>query len=286
MRHDVIGHFRTAMLEASLIYRGEIITDGKLHRFYVEGDRRGTHNGWYVLHLDGVPVGSFGSWKTGETRTWCARETHRFTEAERAEYQRRLEETKRQRQEATARDHDSTREKASAIWRLSQPVELHPYLSRKGVKAFGIRQHQGCLVIPLRDTQGAIHSLQFIGAEGNKRFLKGGAISGHYHPIGQHSGTLCIAEGYATAATIHQATRHAVAVAFNAGNLRSVALALRGKFPDAKIILCADNDRFTPGNPGVTKAREAAIAVGGYLTVPRFDDSGPFDFYKEGRTDG
>jgi len=77
-----------------------------------------------------------------------------------------------------------------------------------------------------------------------------------------------------------------VAVAFNAGNLKPVALALRGKFPDAKIILCADNDRFTPGNPGVTKARKAALAVGGRLLVPRFDDIGPYDHYKEGRHRG
>jgi putative DNA primase/helicase len=173
-----------------------------------------------------------------------------------------------------------------SIWWLSQPVELHPYLTRKRVKAFGIRQYRSALVIPLRDTSGVIHSLQFIDAEGDKRFLAGGAISSHYHAIGQHSGTLCIAEGYATAATIHQATRHAVAVAFNAGNLKPMALALRKKFPEAKLIICADNDRYTPGNPGVAKARAAAMAVNGCLVVPRFDDLGPFDYYREGSTNG
>jgi putative DNA primase/helicase len=71
-------------------------------------------------------------------------------------------------------------------------------------------------------------------------------------------------------------------VAFNAGNLKPVALALRKKFPEAKIILCADNDRFTPGNPGVSKAREAALEVNGRLYVPRFEDLGPHDFYREG----
>ncbi len=266
---DAIHAFREAISHAGLVSRNSIIPDGKLHRFYVEGDRRGTRNGWYVLHLDGVPAGSFGSWKTGETRTWCARETHRFTEAERAEYQRCLEETKRQRQEATALDHDSAREKALAIWRKSPPVDMHPYLSKKGVKAHGIRQYKGCLVIPLRDTSGVIHSLQFIDAEGNKQFLKGGPISGHYHPIGKYQGVLCVCEGYSTSATVHQATGHAVACAFNAGNLKPVAMALRAKLSDARIIVCADNDPVE-----IAKGREAARSVQGYIALPDFGEVG------------
>ena len=78
----------------------------------------------------------------------------------------------------------------------------------------------------------------------------------------------------ATGATVFEATGYAVAVAFNAGNLKAVALAMRGKFPEAKIILCADNDTHTPGNSGLTKAKEAADAVGGYLTYP---DQGDFN---------
>jgi putative DNA primase/helicase len=284
MRHDVIGHFRTAMLDASLIYRGEIITDGKLHRFHVEGDRPGTRNGWYCLHLDGISAGAFGSWKLGVTHTWCAKD--KLNPFEQSEYQRRIKEATRQRKEEQAHSRSAAKDRAQSIWRLAQPVESHPYLSQKRVCAYGIRQYKGSLVIPLRDTQGTIHCLQFIDVDGCKRFLKGGAICGYYHPVGQCRGTLCIAEGYATGASIHQATGHAVAVAFNACNLKAVAVALRRKFPEAKIILCADNDRFTPGNPGVTKAHEAAMAVGGCLVVPRFDDRGPFDYYKEGSANG
>jgi putative DNA primase/helicase len=197
-------------------------------------------------------------------------------------YQRRMREAREARESGRVQDHARAREKARHIWRISKSVDIHPYLTRKGVKAFGIRQYKGTLAIPLRDTQGAIHSLQFIDAEGNKRFLTGGAITGHYHPIGQYQGTLCIAEGYATGATIHQATGYAVAITFSAGNLKAVALALRAKFPEARLIVCGDNDRFTPGNPGVTKAREAALAVRGKLYVPRFDDLGPHDLYREG----
>ena len=82
---------------------------------------------------------------------------------------------------------------------------------------------------------------------------------------------MLLCEGFATGATLHQATGHATAACFSAGNLLSVAKVLRGKFPELRLVLCADNDAHTPGNPGLTKAREAARAVGGLLAFPRFD---------------
>ena len=86
---------------------------------------------------------------------------------------------------------------------------------------------------------------------------------------------LCVAEGYATGASIHEATRYAVAVAFDAGNLKPVATALRVKFPDLRLILCADDDANTPGNPGLTKATEAAQAVAGLVALPDFGPDRP-----------
>ncbi|MEO6929442.1 MAG: toprim domain-containing protein, partial [Casimicrobiaceae bacterium] len=91
---------------------------------------------------------------------------------------------------------------------------------------------------------------------------------------------ICIAEGFATGASIHEATGHAVAVAFNAANLAPVAVALRDKLPDVRMIVCADDDYRTDGNPGMTKAREAALAVSGLLAIPDFGDNRP-----EGATD-
>jgi putative DNA primase/helicase len=101
---------------------------------------------------------------------------------------------------------------------------LNPRLQpwQKGVKAHGLRVHDGALVVPMYDC-AELQSLQFIAADGDKSFLFGGRVSGCYHLIGEPDGALCIAEGYATAATIREATGHAVAVAFNAGNLVSAA---------------------------------------------------------------
>jgi len=171
---------------------------------------------------------------------------------------------------------------AAAILESAKPAPTeHPYLTRKGVKAYGLRVHEGVLVVPMRDTEGELHSLQFIDAEGDKRFLADGRVRGCYYTIGDApDGVLCIAEGYATGASIHEATGHPVAVAFNAGNLPAVAISLRAKYPDTKLILCADDDYRTEGNPGLTKAREAVRAAGGFLAVPDFGEDRP-----EGATD-
>ena len=108
-------------------------------------------------------------------------------------------------------------------------------------------------------------------ADGRKTFLTGGRKRGCYYAIGRPVDALCIAEGYATAASIHEATGQATACAFDAGNLEPVARALRGKFPRSRITVCADNDSGTPGNPGVRYAEAAARAVRGFLAVPLFE---------------
>jgi putative DNA primase/helicase len=163
------------------------------------------------------------------------------------------------------------RQRAAKLWATARPAtNAHAYLQRKAVHAYGIRQLRDVLVIPARDVHGELHTLQFIDADGGKRFLSGGRILGCYFAIGTPRDTLLLSEGLATGSTLHQATGAAVAVAFNCGNLLPVAKALRGKFPRMRLVVCADNDGHTPGNPGVTHARAAARAVGGFLAVPVF----------------
>lgn len=272
--------FGEALAAAGLHCSDAIIADDCLHRYHIEGDRTGSRNGWYVLHLDGVPAGAFGTWKGDVRQSWCAKEKDRLTREERQAYLAHIGDIKTAREAERLRLRRQAAERACIIWADSNPIQVHPYLARKGVKAYGVRQHKDSLVVPVRDGIGGLRSLQFISPGGEKRFLKDGATRGHYHAFGAYQGTLCIAEGYATAAVLHQKFGYdAVAVAFFAGNLKSVAVALRAKLPEAELILAADNDRFTPGNPGVTLAYQAALVVGGKLTVPRFPDLGPYDYY-------
>lgn len=254
--------------------RHDLVLDGRLHRYRVLGDRPGSKNGWYSGRLSPIASAIFGSWKTGESHTWRAGAGQALSPAERAEHRRQLEEMHRQRAQEEIQVRDAARAKAARLWALARPADAaHPYLVTKGVKAWGIRQLGDRLVIPVRDVAGQLHSLQFIGPDGDKRFLTGGRLKACYCAIGRPADTLLLAEGFATASTVFEATGHATACAFNAGNLAPVARALRAKFPTLRIVICADMDTATPGNPGLTKAWEAARAVNGWVAVPTFESA-------------
>lgn len=268
---DALSQFRDAIQAAGLTPPDTIEADGKLRRFASNG-KRGDDAGWYRLYGDGIPAGSFGDWRTDFSQTWRADIGRTLTPAEEAVHRAKVEAMRSDREAEEAKRKAEAKAKAAAIWQKAEPApEDHPYLIGKGIKTHGVRLHKGALLIPMR-AGGELHSLQFIDAEGDKRFLTGGRVAGCYFSIGtmQGAAALCIAEGFATGATIHEATGYPVAVAFNAGNLGPVAKAMREKFPDLPLILCADDDSGTEGNPGLTKATEAARAVGGLLAIPDF----------------
>lgn len=248
------------------------VADGRIHRYRVEGDKPGSRNGWYALHTDPIPHGAVGSWRTGETHTWRDAEARKINWQERRELQHRMRQVQDERNSAQKRVWEETRAKAQKMWLIARPADPdHPYLQKKQVKSWGLRQLRGQLLIPAR-RNGVIHTLQMIDVDGNKRFLTGGRVGGSYYAVGKPDGVICVAEGYATAATVYEATGHATAVAFTAGNLKEVALHLAFNNAKTKIILIADDDAQTPGNPGLTRATEAAMLVGGFVARPLFGE--------------
>lgn len=273
--------FQSAMADAGIVINEIPIADGELHRFKVADDKNGSLNGWYVLFGDNNAKGCFGSWKLGINETWSLKNFSTYTQQEKAEYAKQMARAKEERKKAQAVVHKEARSEAEKLWSDAKPeTGNHKYLREKGVEAYRIRSNGYKLLIPLRDSAGVLHSLQFIDLNGKKLFLSGGAIQGHYFGIGKPNGQIIIAEGYSTAATIHQATGHATAVSFNAGNILPVAKALREQFPDIAIIIAGDNDTQTEGNPGKSKAIEAALAVNGKVILPKFvnTESNPTDF--------
>ena len=132
----------------------------------------------------------------------------------------------------------------------------------------------GALLIPARDIDGRIWNIQIIWpVSGKKSFLKYGCKQGTFHLIGTPTpdGVIGIAEGYATAVSVHQAMDWPVAVAWDAGNLEIVALNLRKRYPDAVQIILGDDDHENPKNPGRIKACRAANLVGGVARFPHFE---------------
>ena len=265
--NNPVDQFRTAIEAAGLAPPDVLHDDGSLHRF---GKGK---SAYYVLHGDGVPAGMFGCWREGLKSTWCAKTDSAMTPAERDSHKLRIRAAIAQRDVDEAARQKEEADKAAIRWGAASQEVSHPYLVRKGVGAYGIRQDGDTLLIPMRDTAGTLHSLQTITPDGDKRFR--GRMKGCYHAIGKPDKVLVVCEGYATGSTIHEATGYAVAVAFNAGNLTPVALALHKKYSELVIILAADDDHQTEGNPGLSAAKSAALAVGGFVVVPHFPADRP-----------
>lgn len=284
-----IEQFQSAMADAGITTSETIIPDGRLHRIHINGHRHGSKNGAYLLHLDDHPAGWFQDFKAGVTGTWSmAGGRFRLTETQRQAIERAKAERRREREESRLK----AAAKARQLWAKAKPCTAHPYLSRKQVVSHGLRvadwtrqaqdEHGNwqpvtipdALLVPLFDEHGTLWNLQAIFPEPHpllcrdKDFLSGGRQEGLFHCLGKPTHTVLIGEGYATAATCHRETGYQTFVAFTAGNLMAVAQTARHLYPSAKIILCADNDAHTPGNPGITKARAAALAVGALLAIP------------------
>ncbi|MGR0114151.1 AAA family ATPase [Ralstonia pseudosolanacearum] len=261
------------------LHHGEIVADGKLHRFDGPDEKRGKRSAWYVLHGDGLPAGSFGDWRTGLSQTWCAKSDHTMTAAERQAHRQRIELAKAEAAAERAKVAEEAAVKCGELWNIAANVDGgHAYVERKGIKPAGAKQLRDALLIPLRDAGGELRSLQFIKPNGFKHFKTNGTVAGCYCALGGKPGPdmpLLICEGWATACSLHEATCYPVAAAMNAGNLLAVAQALRAKLPDVPMIVCADDDSETPGNPGLTKAREVAQAIGALLAVPDFGPERP-----------
>ena len=169
--NGALEEFRSAIAEAGLTPPAFISTDGKLHRFSSDG-RRADRAGWYVYHNGDIPAGAFGCWRGDLSVTWRADIGRSLTPEEERAHKARMEAAQRKREEEEIKVRAQARAKAASLWQAARPAPAaHPYLDRKRIKAHGLRSHLGELVVPLRDTESELHSLQFIAADGRKQFL-------------------------------------------------------------------------------------------------------------------
>lgn len=278
MTQDVYQAIQTACSDLGLsVPLDSIVFDGKIHRYHdPQHDKHGEQNGWFkgCDNGDGSFGGTVGHWRLGCKRNWNSRSKAQFTPEEKAAYAKKMMEARQREAEAREFQYQQAAQRAEALWKQARHADhSHPYLKCKQIKPHGVRQFAKQLVIPLRDAAGKLWCLQYISEDGSKMFLRGGRVQGCYWSCGsQPDAYILLAEGFATSATLHEASGLSVAAAMSGGNMLPVAITLAEKFPAAKLIVCGDCDDHGKGQE---YAERAAMAVGGTVLLP---DSGVADY--------
>ncbi len=282
---EVEAAFAVTLERLGLRVEGRPVMDGVLRRVPVEGDRGRQRSGAYVGHLDGWPAGYARNHRTGAEERWRADATHSLRPNERAALARKAAAVAERRARARLEAQRSAARLATRMWEVARPAASHPYLAAKGVAAHGLRvDARGVLLVPVCGSDGRLWGLQRIRRDGTKLFLKDARTEGGHFLIGTLAPgrPLIVAEGYATGATLYEATGRPVAVAFNAHNLLAVASGYRALDRDRPIVVAGDDDHHLPRrrpplpNVGRDAAHAVAAVVGGIAVIPCFagDDSG------------
>jgi putative DNA primase/helicase len=276
-----------AIREAGLEPPEQVIFDGRLHRFKsgTKGSAKtGDKSGWYVVFGDGVPAGRFGCWRMGFESPWRADVGRRLTATEEMAHARRLAEAKALREAALEKQHEVAAATVEAIWTSAQAASPdHPYLKRKGIQAHGARiTGDGRLIVPLFDKDGALATLQYIDSEGGKLYHPGGEAGGKFWMVGSldEPGVLYVAEGFATAATIHETTGRPCVATYSASSLVPVTGSLREMFGIGQdIVIVADHDKHGVGQK---YADQASAKFGARVIIPPIEGMDANDYAQAG----
>ncbi len=262
---EAIEQFKEAMLDSIGYAPVDVIADGAIHHFKND---QGKLNGAYKLYTDNRPAGWFQCHKMGILQKWKLSGGY----APISSMQQLINQAK-YRQEAEVRQKAELAKQAAVavvadkIWNnATLAPAYHPYLAKKRIGINGARTgRDNTLIIPLYNASNQIVSLQFISETGGKSFLSGGKKKGCFYKLGEESSTILICEGFATAASLHENSRYLTIVAFDAGNLKEVAINIRSLYPMSEIIICGDNDL---SGAGQSKAIDAAQTIGGKYLIP------------------
>lgn len=272
------AEFADFLRNMGLDLQGELpVMDGAMHRVPLLDKTHGK-DGAYRGNLDGHPAGWAQNHVTGDTSNWKAT-GHRLSPEQIQQMKIEAAGKRVQREAERLAAHERAAKRAYGIW-ANAPAwapDSQPYLQAKGVKGYGVKvAADGNLLVPGRDVEGKIQTLQVISPDG-KRFLADSRKIGTMHTIDpdKRLGTLplLVAEGYATAASVYEATGLPVVVAFDTSNLLHVASDLTHKYPNQPLVMLADDDHGQRSNPGLTRAQSVAGQFNGTVLVPPFTEA-------------
>lgn len=262
--------FEDALQQAGYPVPPAITRDGEIHRF---GEK---NRCWYVA---GDGFGVAGDWKEERGKvSWQNSTGLYFSPAEKEALWAKIKLRQREYEAEKSEEQFEAAKAAARLFSTGKETGESAYLTKKRVGAFGIRfgmDTAAYIAVPLCDVAGTQWSVQKIYDDGNKQFLKGGRKKGCFHILGKlevHTETY-VCEGYATGATIHEATGKPVCVCFDAGNMKPVLASLAAFYPVKNWVIAADNDAYTDTNIGKIKAEEAAQHFGCRVLSPSFKDT-------------
>lgn len=245
--------------------------DGRWKDYQLSGDPKGKKKGFYTLKTDGeYASGACGDRRNGEIHRWYGKPGRKLSDQEKREYAKKREEDRKSRESEEKDRHRKVSEKAADQWKSAKRGD-HEYLKKKGIKGEGTKVSGGKLLVPMY-ADGVMWGIQTIDSDGGKMFPAGGRKKGCYCPLttaAEEKAVIALAEGYATASSVREATGWPTLACFDAGNLVRVAKAMRDKYPLSKIVICGDYDS---SGTGQKKAEEAAEAVNGFAIWPEILD--------------
>lgn len=269
-----------AMASAGIEPPEDIKIDGQLHRFSTKGRKR-DDSGWYIIFPDEPVAGRFGCWRDSIDCVFKADIGRDLTPAESMAIVRRQAEATEERERVREKKASLAANTVEKIWSDAIAASPdHPYLKRKGIEPHGARlTGDGRLIVPLYNASGDLASLQYI-SESEKRYHAGGTTKACSWTLGEITpGAIFVAEGYATAATVHEVSGRPCVVAYSANNLPIIVGQLReahGQTQD--LVIVADNDASGVGR---NKADEASAKHGGRIVMPPIEGDAN-DFHKSG----
>ncbi|MDT3239617.1 DUF5710 domain-containing protein [Pseudomonas amygdali pv. morsprunorum] len=279
---DAESEFLDVLTQAGLVIKGMPVMDGSRQRVATVDDKHGKKSGVYCGFLDRRPAGWFINYHRADSpkdvTNWAATggESDPITRVH-------IRAGAKQAQEDAARDRAATYAKqtlaAKRLYdRLPAADPAHPYLVRKGIPPTpDIRQtRNGALVVPFFNASGTFKTLQYIPPEGEKFLFKDAPKQEHFLVVGgplDPAKPILYAEGYATARSLNLATDLPVVMTIDAGNMVAVAKVLHQQYPESRHLFMADFDHAKEVNKGLIMANEAAMAVGGQVLHPTFNDA-------------
>jgi putative DNA primase/helicase len=309
--HDYISEFENFLAENGYIIKGSLIANNEWQDCYSPHDKVGSKHstGRYSLKIEAdTAIGCFFCWQDESNKiSWSPKEKSKVSSKERRDMKKKYDAEKKKQEKKEKNRQEKLSGWLNTAYKNLPKAKMHPYLEKKDIQTHGvkIRAKGKRLIIPIYKTDGSVWNLQSITQAGNKYFFKGACINGGYFPFVHKKddlSTILICEGFATGASIREATMMPVAAAFNAGNLSHVLHDLKKKFPKSSFVICADNDAFTfnPNkkpeginrhdvqgddprweewsqkgmlyNVGIEKAKEAAVSNGGAAVIwPDFE---------------